>query len=152
VHDPYVAYAKEYPMAGTSTKMKTPKRPVEHKGAKNLPVIREAEDLVPTKAPGSLVVAAGAKRPISFSLNAPEATAVFVAGSFNGWDPASTTSLKRDKKGQWSRVVRLGKGKHEYRFVVDGAWFGDPTIRFKVKEVSPKVHKVAARDWKHLVN
>jgi hypothetical protein len=62
---------------------------------------------------------------IEFTYFAPGAGAVFLAGSFNGWN-ATQLPLKDDGKGNWSIVHALGPGKHEYKFVVDGAWFADP--------------------------
>jgi 1,4-alpha-glucan branching enzyme len=60
-----------------------------------------------------------------FTLDAPAATEVFVAGSFNGWDPAATC-LQRDEAGMWVCSLSLDPGEHEYRFIVDGVWCDDP--------------------------
>jgi WD40 repeat protein len=61
------------------------------------------------------------ERPTEFSLIAPEAKAVFVAGEFNHW---STTDLpmQHDASGRWSAMVPLLPGKHAYKFIVDGEW------------------------------
>lgn len=55
----------------------------------------------------------------------PDATEVFVAGSFNGWDP-SATPLQPQGDGRWAVELILGRGKYEYRFLVDGEWTDDP--------------------------
>jgi 1,4-alpha-glucan branching enzyme len=60
-----------------------------------------------------------------FSLSAPQATSVFIAGDFNQWN-LSTHPLKRDKKGVWKISLALGPGRYEYRFLVDGEWQNDP--------------------------
>ena len=65
-------------------------------------------------------------KPTEFSLLAPQAQGVFIAGSFNQWDPASHL-LKRDKKGMWKISLPLAPGQYEYRFVVDGEWQNDPS-------------------------
>lgn len=65
------------------------------------------------------------KRRAAFELNAPEAGEVFLAGSFNEWNP-SNRPLKRDKKGVWATIMLLTPGAYEYRFVVDGEWWDDP--------------------------
>jgi len=65
------------------------------------------------------------KKKASFKLNAPEATVVCLAGSFNEWDP-SVRPLRRDAKGTWTTTVSLAPGMYEYRFVVDGVWCDDP--------------------------
>jgi 1,4-alpha-glucan branching enzyme len=62
---------------------------------------------------------------IPFKYHAPEAKAVFLAGSFNGWN-VSANPLKKDKEGYWSTTVKLFSGIYEYLFVVDGEWKDDP--------------------------
>jgi 1,4-alpha-glucan branching enzyme len=60
-----------------------------------------------------------------FSLSAPQAKSVFIAGNFNQWN-LSAHPLKRDKKGVWKISLTLGPGRYEYRFLVDGQWQNDP--------------------------
>ena len=60
-----------------------------------------------------------------FTFHAPDAKAVFLAGTFNQWDPAKTL-LKNDKHGHWKIEMVLPPGRYEYRFVVDGVWQSDP--------------------------
>lgn len=63
-----------------------------------------------------------------FYFHAPNATAVYLAGTFNHWDPAHTL-LHTDKRGHWRIEMVLPPGRHEYRFVVDGVWTDDPRAR-----------------------
>jgi 1,4-alpha-glucan branching enzyme len=65
------------------------------------------------------------KKRVTFKLNNPEAREVFLAGSFNNWDP-STRPLKKDAKGVWKTIMMLPKGVYEYRLVIDGQWVDDP--------------------------
>jgi len=65
------------------------------------------------------------KKRLTFRLCAPEAKEVFVAGSFNDWDPQAR-ALKRSKAGVWTTWMSLVPGTYEYRFVVDGEWCQDP--------------------------
>ena len=60
-----------------------------------------------------------------FSFHAPGAKAVYLAGTFNQWDPARTL-LRMDRHGSWKIEIVLPPGRHEYRFVVDGVWTSDP--------------------------
>ena len=60
-----------------------------------------------------------------FSCNAPEAQQVFLAGSFNDWNPADIP-MKRLDDGTWSTELKLEPGKYEYKFVVNGAWWAPP--------------------------
>lgn len=63
------------------------------------------------------------RRRVRFSLEAPEAGEVVLAGTFNGWDPSP---LKRDEQGVWGTSLLLTPGTYEYRFLVDGEWRNDP--------------------------
>jgi 5'-AMP-activated protein kinase regulatory beta subunit len=62
---------------------------------------------------------------ICLGLYAPEAQAVFVAGTFNGWQP-SAKPLQKQNDGRWVVELVLEPGRYEYRFVVDGQWTDDP--------------------------
>jgi 1,4-alpha-glucan branching enzyme len=62
---------------------------------------------------------------ICLELYAPDAELVFVAGSFNGWEP-SAMPLQKQEGDRWVVELMLDPGKYEYRFVVDGEWTDDP--------------------------
>ncbi len=87
--------------------------------------------LVPRRAavtgrPADVATAAADTIYVHFSLSAPQARAVSVAGSFNGWDAASLP-LRRAADGSWEATVPLPVGEHRYEFVVDGQrWIPDP--------------------------
>jgi 1,4-alpha-glucan branching enzyme len=61
---------------------------------------------------------------VGFSLCAPEALGVGVAGTFNQWQPAASP-MQRSEAGIWETRLRLKAGSYEYRFVVDGHWQAD---------------------------
>ena len=61
----------------------------------------------------------------TFEIRAPQAKQVFLAGSFNAWD-ASALPMKQAGGGAWSLAVELEPGKHEFKFVIDGAWCCEP--------------------------
>lgn len=65
------------------------------------------------------------KRRVTFSLAAPDALEVFVAGEFNGWNE-KTAPMKRKDGDIWQKTVMLPPGAYEYKFVVDGEWLTDP--------------------------
>jgi 1,4-alpha-glucan branching enzyme len=69
---------------------------------------------------------------VALELVEPAAKQVFVAGSFNDWKP-ETTPLVRLGDGRWKGDLRLGPGRHEYLFVVDGQWRPDPNARETVQ-------------------
>jgi 1,4-alpha-glucan branching enzyme len=58
----------------------------------------------------------------------PDAKAVFVAGSFNGWQPEKTP-LSPKGNGRWVGDLSVKPGRHEYLFVVDGQWLPDPRAK-----------------------
>lgn len=60
-----------------------------------------------------------------FSLFAPEASQVHLAGDFNNWDPAAYP-MRKFKKGIHTKKVKLEPGRYEYKFIVDGQWQADP--------------------------
>jgi hypothetical protein len=62
---------------------------------------------------------------VQFRLEAPEASTVRLAGSFNGWKP--TYELREAAPGVWTALVPLDPGVYDYTFVVDGKrWVSDP--------------------------
>jgi 1,4-alpha-glucan branching enzyme len=61
---------------------------------------------------------------VHFEFFAPEARAVFLAGSFNDWSPAATP-MHRQTEVKWVTKLLLPPGRYEYQFVVDGRWTPD---------------------------
>jgi 1,4-alpha-glucan branching enzyme len=60
-----------------------------------------------------------------FSLSAPQAQRVSIAGDFNQWN-RSSQPLQQDTKGTWRISLDLKPAKYEYRFLLDGEWQNDP--------------------------
>ncbi len=71
-----------------------------------------------------------AKKRVIFKYDNTEARQVFLAGSFNSWDP-SVRPLKKDTKGTWKTTMMLPQGVYQYRFIVDGQWMEDPVSHEK---------------------
>jgi 1,4-alpha-glucan branching enzyme len=65
------------------------------------------------------------KHRVRFSIIAPDAANVAVAGDFNKWD-ASCHCLAKKKNGRWEKTLTLSPGAYQYKFVVDGTWRLDP--------------------------
>jgi len=60
-----------------------------------------------------------------FSIKAPGARCVQIAGDFNNWVPEELLHpIKAD--GVWRKLYRLGNGSYRYKFIVDGEWMCDP--------------------------
>ncbi len=79
---------------------------------------------MPAKSPKKREAANKPKR-VEFTLLAPQAQSVFLAGDFNDWN-TSAHPLKQDKKGTWKISLSLSPGQYQYRFIVDGEWRNDP--------------------------
>ncbi|MFH1217189.1 MAG: glycogen-binding domain-containing protein [Pseudomonadota bacterium] len=60
-----------------------------------------------------------------FSLEAPDASTVFLAGNFNEWNPTEH-AMRKFKGGKFVKKLKLNPGKYEYQFIVDGQWWTDP--------------------------
>ncbi len=78
-------------------------------------ISRSQESLAPRIENGQVV----------FSCQAPGAGAVYLAGSFNGWN-AEGDLMERGEDGVWRLAMTLPAGRHEYKFVIDGNWTTDP--------------------------
>jgi len=79
-----------------------------------------------TRAPGLVSTAAGAPPVyVQFRISVPNARSVQLAGTFTGWKPAY--ALRQTARGEWTALVPLRPGVHDYAFVVDGdRWVADP--------------------------
>lgn len=97
--------------------------------------------LVVSGSPDPAPRAVGARTPwiekgmVHFELFAPEAYIVYLAGSFNNWadnHAGRVMDLRYvmrgpDAHGIWHASLPLGRGRHEYQFVINGnTWIIDP--------------------------
>lgn len=94
--------------------------------------------LAPSRTTGDATPQVAALAPdtvyVHFSIAAPSAQDVSLAGSFNGWDAASL-HLRRNTEGGWEATVALPVGEHRYQFVVDGRrWIPDPSAQSQVDD------------------
>lgn len=64
-------------------------------------------------------------KPTVFSCHAANAKAVFLAGTFNNWDPGDTP-MREISDGEWAAELGLSPGRYEYKFIVDGVWSCEP--------------------------
>lgn len=69
---------------------------------------------------------AGKKR-VKFQIKADKGSTVYVAGSFNGWNPKK--NKLKEKSGVYSVTTLLPKGRHEYKFVINDIWCVDPVCQ-----------------------
>jgi 1,4-alpha-glucan branching enzyme len=63
---------------------------------------------------------------ISFTCSVnPKAKQVFLAGSFNDWNPTARR-MQKGKDSAFRARLALPPGEHHYKFVIDGQWCADP--------------------------
>ncbi len=58
---------------------------------------------------------------VEFTVYAPEAKNVYLAGEFNQWDTRSLP-MKKDKEGKWNTTLKLASGRYEYKIFADRTW------------------------------
>jgi chromosome partitioning protein len=61
---------------------------------------------------------------VVFTVEAPHAVEVQIAGDFNDWKPERT--ILRPEGRIWRTTLMLGPGRYRYRYVIDGEWVTDP--------------------------
>ena len=61
----------------------------------------------------------------TFTITAPGATNVLLAGDFTHWEEWPIPMLQ-ETIGVWKTTVELAPGTYRYRFIVDGQWRDDP--------------------------
>jgi Glycogen recognition site of AMP-activated protein kinase len=86
--------------------------------------------------PAAPVAAAAPKAPgpnftpdgVVFNYKPERKGKVFLAGSFNNWNPSNEQFVLKDDDGDgmWSITVKLVPGSYQYKFVIDGTWYKDP--------------------------
>src|SRR5262245_31683341 len=85
---------------------------------------------------------------VTFRTWAPFATAVAVAGEFNGWSQTSTP-LAREADGRyWSADVPGAASGQQYKLIVQGNWRIDPRARDVTSSVGNAVVVDPAYPWK----
>ena len=67
--------------------------------------------------------AKGGKK-VKFAIKADPNSEVYVAGSFNDWDPKKHRLTCAD--GVFSALILVSPGRHEYKFVINEVWCVDP--------------------------
>jgi 1,4-alpha-glucan branching enzyme len=66
------------------------------------------------------------KKRVSFEAHCAPGATVFLAGSFNDWNPAAKPMTDKAGIGVFSATYLLAPGDYEYKFVINGEWMVDP--------------------------
>lgn len=88
---------------------------------------------------------APAKRVI-FQVAASPKSEVFLAGTFNQWDPRRHQMKDTRDTGKYSITLMLAKGSYEYKFVINGNWVVDPECQNWVRNSLGTLNSVAQVD------
>ncbi len=67
-----------------------------------------------------------AEKSVTFTVRADVGKSVYLAGSFNQWNPTGKKMLDKKDEGVYTTSVKLAPGRYEYKFVIDGTWCADP--------------------------
>lgn len=66
------------------------------------------------------------KKKVKFSFIAPEnAKDVRLAADFTNWENKAI-HMKGSKSGEYTAMVTVEEGEHQYKFWADGNWYTDP--------------------------
>lgn len=65
------------------------------------------------------------RKRITFEINAPINSQVFLVGSFNDWNQKKHALKDKNNNGCFSISILLEKGVYEYKFIIDGQWHID---------------------------
>lgn len=95
---------------------------------------RKMKEILKEKLPELTKERVAVSQEIDFSISAPKAHEVYLAGDFNDWR-VDRSSLMERHNGKWSKRLKLKDGKYRYRFVIDGEWTED--MNNPHKEVNP---------------
>ncbi|MDD5599441.1 MAG: glycogen-binding domain-containing protein [Victivallaceae bacterium] len=68
---------------------------------------------------------ANGKKRVVLMVNTTPGSDVYVAGTFNDWNPNGEQLLDKDGDGNYSGTLMLLPGDYEYKFKVNGDWFID---------------------------
>ena len=66
------------------------------------------------------------EKSVTFTVHAEAGKSVYLAGSFNNWDPTGKKMLEKKSGGVYATTVKLAPGTYQYKFVIDGTWCADP--------------------------
>ena len=87
------------------------------------------------------MVSEGTRR-VRFDLTVEPGKQVFVAGTFNNWDPTANPLKDNPGSGHCKATLRVPPGRHEYKFVVNGEWRVDPKCPESVPNDSGSTNSV----------
>jgi 1,4-alpha-glucan branching enzyme len=73
-------------------------------------------------------MAKASARLVKIKFKAPyKVNEVKIAGDFTDWDKGAIIMSQSARSADFSASIRLTPGDHQYRFIMDGSWYTDPS-------------------------
>ncbi len=66
------------------------------------------------------------RKRVTFQVRTEPGSEVYVAGTFNNWDPQHKKLSDKQNNGLYRGTMVLPKGTHQYKFVINDTWCADP--------------------------
>lgn len=66
------------------------------------------------------------RKRVVLTVKAEPGSTVYLAGSFNDWNPTEKKLVDKNGDGIFSATITLPVGIYEYKFVINGIWTLDP--------------------------
>ena len=85
-------------------------------------------------------------RRVTFQVMAKPGSEVYLAGSFNNWDPQRNRMKESRTNGKYTATLMLPEGRHEYKFIVNGNWITDPECQNNVRNALGTLNSVMQID------
>lgn len=98
-------------------------KPAVRRGRRPAAAKAEAASVAPAIAKDAAATKSTVRR-VKFTIAAAPGLPVYVAGTFNNWDPEGIPLKEKD--GVYTATVALEPGEYEYKFIVNGFWTMDP--------------------------
>jgi len=87
-------------------------------------VLQQEAEMAGTGRVGLATAPAVTPDGVVFTVEAPDAAHVQLAGDFNAWTPDGNDMEPVGRV--WKKMVKLPPGRYRYRYVIDGEWRNDP--------------------------
>ena len=71
-------------------------------------------------------------RQVDFWISSVSGSQIFVAGTFNNWNPKTNQMHEQCCKGFFKTALFVSCGIHEYKFIANGIWMPDPSCHSRI--------------------
>ena len=85
------------------------------------------------------------RKKATFAIEIKDGSVVYVAGTFNEWEPDKNRLEKQN--GVYTTTLLVPKGRHEYKFIIDDVWCPDPECNKWVLNDMGSLNSVLTVEW-----